>query len=87
MFDEINDKSTAFDACIGLYIWLSENYAGMGDEKYAAMSKIVGDYKLQLKHGLDEMSQMYYDELTEENWSDCFEKFCEFMDEKWDNEE
>lgn len=87
MFDEINDKSSAFDAAIGLYVWLSENYNGMGDEKYAAMSKIVGEYKLVHKSGLDEMSEMFYNELTEENWEECFEKYCHFMENEWDNED
>jgi len=83
----ITDKCEAFDVAIGLYEWLSHNYGGMGCDKYAAMSKMVGEYRLSSR-GIDsEGSQMVYDELDEDNWEGLFMEFCRFMDDEWDDED
>jgi len=83
---QIDDNCTAFDVAIAMYIWLSEWHDGQWGDRYQAMSKMSLDYNLQVRGGLDEMSQMYYDEITEENWSDLFEQWVNYMDNCWDLE-
>lgn len=87
MFDEIQEKGDAFDAAIALYIWLSEWHDGMWGVRYAALCRMQSEYKLEVRSGLDESSQFYYDDLTEDNWEENFNLWCEFMDTKWNDEE
>lgn len=98
-----NDHHEAFEQAIALYDWLSHWYGGMSCPKYVAMSKIVGDYKLvnrscidydcELPYDHEDKDQenegivMLYHELTEENWEECFENFCDYMDNDWDNDD
>ena len=99
----INDKSEAFDYAIALSDWLSHWYGGMGCEKYAAYSKITGEYQLVNRSSIDYDNEaeygdesfdeeneniiMIYRDLTEENWKDTFKQFCDYMDNEYDNEE
>ena len=94
--EKISDKSEAFDAAIALYTWLSHNHEGQFSDKYAAMSKIIGEYGLKNVPDIDidntdedsdyETVVMIYHELTEDNWEEYFEDFCTFMDSEYDDE-
>jgi cephalosporin-C deacetylase-like acetyl esterase len=82
----IDDNCTAFDVAIAMYIWLSEWHDGQWSDRYSAMCKMGSDYNLQVRGGLDESSQFYYDEITEDNWSELFDEWVEYMDNKFDLE-
>ena len=102
MITRPTDHHEAFEQAIALYDWCSHWYSGMGCDKYAAMSKIVGDYKLNnracidydsvLEYGDDDFDEenegivMLYHELTEDNWSQVFENWCDYMDNDWDDD-
>jgi hypothetical protein len=87
MFEELEDNTEAFDAAIALYIWLSEWHDGMWGDRYAAMCRMGSQYRLEVRGGLDDSSQIFYDELTEENWEAHFNSWCEYMDTKYDSED
>ena len=82
----IDNNCQAFDIAIALYEWLSHWYGGKSCPKYSAMCMITCHYRLEHRGGLDEMTQMYYDDLTEDNWQDAYNEFCEYMDNEWDKE-
>lgn len=102
MIQRPTDHHEAFEQAIALYDWLSHWYSGMYCDKYAAMSKIVGDYKLSHRESIDydcdlpydhedkdqenEGIVMLYHELTEDNWSQVFENWCDYMDNEWDDD-
>ena len=83
---QIDNNAQAFDVAIALYEWLSHWYSGKFCPKYEAMCTIVCHYELNHRGGLDECSQWYYDELSEDNWQDAFDEFCDYMDTQWDLE-
>lgn len=103
MISKPTDHHEAFEQAIAIYDWLSHWYSGMGCDKYAAMSKITGEYKLQTICSIDydctlpydhedkdqenEGVVMIYQELSEENWSEVFDNFCSYMDNEWDDDE
>jgi len=80
----IQENHEASDWAIAIYTWLSQNYNGQNCEKYAAMSKMSSAYGLDVREGLDDMTQVYHDEITEENWENIFSIFCKYMDEEYD---
>jgi len=93
----IQDKSEAFDHAIALNYWLSHNYMGQFCDKYAALSKIIGEYKLTRPPKIDFEVQWHpddenyeiariYNELNEDNWSETFNIFCNYMDNHWSEE-
>lgn len=99
MFEQITEHSQAFDYAIALSDWLSHWHEGQYSEKYAAMSKIYGEYKLVNHSSIDydaydsedettfnmedEPIIMIYKELNEDNWKDAFNMFCDYMDNEW----
>ena len=94
--DTINDHGEAFDWAWALYSWFNHWHGGRGCDKYAAMCKMSGEYKLTRvpaidfdnnKHDEYEMAVMYYNEITEDNWQELFDKFCDYMDNEWDDDE
>ncbi len=85
---EVNDKNDAFNVAIGLYTWLSHNYSGMYCDKYAAMSKLVGEHNLSIRGDeLEDEEQLIYDELSEENWAICWETLDDYLTNKWNHED
>jgi len=83
---QIDDNATAFDVAIALWTWLSEWHEGMMSDKYAAMSKLTGEYKLENIPSLDEMTEFWYNQISEDNWEEVFNEFCLYMDNCWDLE-
>ena len=97
-----NDHHEAFEQAVALYDWCSHWYSGMYCDKYAAMSKIISDYRLVNRSCIDydctlpydhedkdqenEGIVMIYQELTEDNWSEVFDNFCDYMDNEWDDD-
>lgn len=102
MINKPTDHHEAFEQAIALYDWCSHWYGGMGCDKYVAMSKLSGEYRLDSKCSIDYDSEavygdadfdeenesiiMIYKELTEENWQEIFDNFCDYMDNEWDDE-
>lgn len=85
-FFNIEDNCMAFDIAIALYTWLSEWHGGMRSDEYAAMSTMISVYKLGGNISLDEMSEMYYNDISQDNWQDIFQEWTDYMDNKWDLE-
>lgn len=87
MFDKIEDKCQAFDVAIALYTWLSHWYDGMYDTKYAVMSELVGKHKLVIKSdSLGENELFIYDELSEDNWQECWTMLEDYLNNKWNED-
>ena len=95
MIQKITDKCEAFDWAWAFSGWLSHNCGGRGCDKYAALCKLFAEYKLTNTPEIDfdnnvhddyEMAVMYYNELTELNWEDYFDEFCDYMDNYWDDD-
>ena len=97
MINRVSDNFEAFEMAFAMYSWLSHWYSGMGCDKYAAMSRMISEYKLSNVPSIDfdgeenwdseyELAIQYYHELTEENWEETFEAWCEYMDTQWDLE-
>lgn len=96
----INDKCEAFDYAFGLYYWLTHWYSKF-DEKHEAFCKITSEYGLgnipeidfdsTAEYGDDDFDEenegaiRVYHDLTEDNWKETFEAFCDFMDNEWDD--
>lgn len=97
---KINDHCEAFDWAFGLWYWLTHHYSKF-DAKHEAFCKITGEYNLsnipdidfdsELEYGQDgydeenEGAIMVYHEITEENWQEYFDNFCDYMDNDWDD--
>lgn len=79
----ITDNNTAFDITIAIYYWLSHWYKGKSCDKYVAMSILVGKHKLVIREELRDMTQIYYDEIDENNWKEKFKDLCNYLDNEW----
>jgi hypothetical protein len=85
-FFGIECNGMAFDIAIALYTWLAENHGGKSSLEYQALSSISYDYQLRGNISLDEMSEFYYNDISQDNWQDIFEEWKHYMDNEWDKE-
>ena len=91
---DITNKCEAFDMAIALWYWCTHNYSKF-DAKHEAFCKITEDYKLSNIPSIDfdsteeddyDMVRMMYHNITEDNWEQTYQDFCDFMDNEWENE-
>lgn len=92
----LNDHCEAFDYAFALWYWCTHHYSKF-DAKHEAFCKITSDYGLtnipdidfDLEYGHPDYDEenggaiMIYHELTEENWTEYFDAFCDYMDNEW----
>ena len=97
-----SDHNEAFEQAIAIWYWCTHWYNKF-DTKHVAFCKITSDYKLSnipdidfdstAQYGDDDFDEenegiiMLYHELTEENWEESFENFCDYMDNDWDDDD
>ena len=102
MIQRPTDHHEAFEQAIAIWYWCTHWYSKF-DAKHEAFCKITGQYNLSnipsidfdsdLEYGhpdFDEENEgivMLYHELTEDNWSQVFENWCDYMDNEWDNDD
>lgn len=89
------DNHEAFEMAIAIWYWLSHWHGGMWCEKYSAMCQLTAEYGLGNIPSIDMddeeddenyMVRSYYQDLSEDNWKQVFEDWCEYMDNEWDSE-
>jgi hypothetical protein len=93
MIQRPNDNCEAFDQAIAIWYWCTHWYSKF-DAKHEAFCRIESEYKLRNIPSIDFDSEEYdedegvrfvYHELTEDNWEQVFENWCDYMDNEWDN--